>query len=72
MKKVLFVAAIACLAMGCCKKAANNECQEGACCTEQTECCAAEATEATEATEDTTVVVEVTETVETVEEVAAE
>lgn len=31
MKKILFVAAIACLAMGCCKKA-DKCCQEEGCC----------------------------------------
>lgn len=38
MKKVLLVAVIACVAMGCCKKA-STEGDKAACCEAKKECC---------------------------------
>ena len=53
MKKILFIAAIAALACGCCKKANNGEsaccAEKSACCGEKAEgCCAEKAAEAAE------------------------
>lgn len=69
MKKILFVAAIACLAMGCCKKAekAEGTCCENKECCEKADSCAAEAEVAAE----DTVVVD-TVAAEVAEEVVAE
>ena len=55
MKKILFIAAIAALACGCCKKANNGEsacCAEDSakveCCEKHEGCCAEKAAEAAE------------------------
>lgn len=74
MKKIMLIAAVACLAMGCCKKNAEGEqkcCAEGEnveCCEHAGECCEHEA--AVEAVEEAVDAVE--EAAEAVVEAVAE